>query len=99
MLPLICDGVRGPHCLGDYSASVYDNAVEKQSRRVDWLLWDVSSSRNDKEGMAFSVGVRQSFNRWDEIGLQQIEEVLLSSTALESLGNVAIDEKRLRGKS
>ena len=49
--------------------------------------------------MAFSVGIRQSFNRWDGVGLEQIEEELLSPTALESLGNIAIDEerKRLRG--
>ena len=35
MLPLVGDGVRGPHYLGDHSASVYDSAVKKPRRRVE----------------------------------------------------------------
>ena len=52
----------------------------------------------DKEEMSFSVGIRRGFNRWNGVALQQVEDVLPSSMALERLGNVAIDEKRLRGK-
>ena len=56
----------------------------------------MSRSRTDEEEMALSVRVRRCFNRREGICLQQIAEVLLSLTALESLGNVAIYEKRLR---
>ena len=48
--------------------------------------------------MTFPVGVRQGFNRWNGVALQQVEDVFLSSTALERMGNIAIDKKRLRGK-
>ena len=48
--------------------------------------------------MSFSVGVRRGFNWWDGVALQQDEDVFFSSTALERMGNIAIDEKRLRGK-
>ena len=84
MLPLVGNGVRRPHCLGDHSASVYDRAVKKPRRSAD-----------NKE-LAFTVRERQSFNLWNGIALQQVEEVLLGSTAQESLGNVAIYEKSLK---
>jgi hypothetical protein len=58
----------------------------------------MSTNRTNKEELAFSVGIRQSFGRWDKFALQQVEEILFSSTRLESLGNVAIDEKTLREK-
>ena len=50
VLLLIGNGVRGPHFLGNYSASVHDSAVKKPRR-------DAESWSNKKE-MAFSVGVR-----------------------------------------
>jgi len=37
VLPLIGNGVQGPHCLGEHSASVYDSAVKKPRGRVKRL--------------------------------------------------------------
>jgi hypothetical protein len=48
--------------------------------------------------MAFSAGVRRSFDGWNGVALQQVVVVLLSSTRVERLRCVAVDEKRLRGK-
>ena len=47
--------------------------------------------------MTFSIGIGRGFDRWNRVTLQQIEKILLGSTRQESLGNVAIDEERLRG--
>lgn len=80
VMPLI--GVRGPHCLGDHSASVYDSTVEETRRRVERLLWSVSTNRTNKEEMTFSVGIGRCFDRWNRVALQQVEEILLSSTRL-----------------
>ena len=35
VLPLIDNGVRGPHFLGNYSASVHDSAVKKLRRDAE----------------------------------------------------------------
>ena len=69
VLSLISNGVRGPHSLGHYSASVRDSAVKKPSRGVEWLYLGVQSRANKKE-MTFSVGVGCQFNRWNRVGLQ-----------------------------
>ena len=69
MLSLIGNGVRGPHSLGDYSASGYDSAVKKPIGSVKWLCLGVQSSRIDKEEMTFSVGIGQRFDRWNRVAL------------------------------
>jgi hypothetical protein len=98
VLSLIGNSVRGPHCLGDHSASGHESAVKKPIRGVEWLCLGVQSSRTNKEEIAFSVGIRRRFNVWNGVALQQTEDVLLCWTTLERMGNVAIYEKRLRGK-
>ena len=100
VLSLIGDGVRGPHSLGDYGASVRDSAVKKPIKGVEWLFLGVQS-RTNKEEMSFSVGVRRQFNLWNGVALQQVEEVLLCWATLERMGDVTIYEnveKRLRGE-
>jgi len=88
VLLLIGDGVRGPHFLRNHSASAHDSAVKKKPRRGLERL----PSRNEEE-KAFSVGVRRSFNQWN-VALQQVVVVSLSSTTVESIRYVAVDEKR-----
>ena len=97
VMPPIVKGVRGPHGLGDYCASVRDSAVKKPIGGVEWLCLGVQSNRTNKEEVSFSVGIGRSFDRWDGVTLQQVEKIFLSLTRQESLGNVAIDEERLRG--
>ena len=41
VMPPIGKGVRGPHGLGDHSASVRDSAVKKPFRGVEWLCLGV----------------------------------------------------------
>ena len=98
VLSLIGNGGRGPHSLGDNSASGYDSAVKKSIRGVEWLCLGMQSSRINKEEMTFSVGIGHSFNRWNGVALQQVEDVLLGWATLERMGNVTIYEKRLRGE-
>jgi len=88
VLLLIGNGVWGPHSLRNHSASAHDSAVKKQPRRGLERL----PSRNEEE-KAFSVGVRRSFNQWN-VALQQVVVVSLSSTTVESIRYVAVDEKR-----
>jgi hypothetical protein len=98
VLSLISNGVWRPHCLGDHSSSSYDSAVKKPIRGVKWLLLGVQSSRANKEEIAFSVGIRRRFNLWNGVALQQADDVFLCWTTLKRVGNIAIYEKRLRGK-
>jgi hypothetical protein len=96
---LIGYGVPGPHPLGYHGASVYDSAVKKPEKTVQRFLFDASGVRAaNEEIVALSVGKRHWKNLWKLVDLQQVEEVSLSLTALESLGDVAVHENRLQGR-